>query len=114
MIPQSPKEKEFLNFKEKEEVTQKLKIGYTPDKLAAGYGLNQHTVYKLSYPCIINMHGENESWDTQGADRFKIEFLQIIAGYSEELIYNCDQTNTTIFSTSTSQKVFFYKYKPDR
>ena len=44
-----PKRKRFfLNFKEKEEVTQKLKMSYTPDKLAAGYGLNHHTVYKLS------------------------------------------------------------------
>ena len=33
-----------LNFKEKEEVTQKLTIGYTPDKLASDYGLNNQTV----------------------------------------------------------------------
>ena len=45
--PTKPKRKRVvLNFKEKEEVTQKLKMGYTPDKLAADYGLNPHTVYK--------------------------------------------------------------------
>ena len=38
------------------------------------------------------MNGENESCDTQGADRYKIDFPRIIAGYSEEQIYNCDES----------------------
>ena len=46
---QPPKRKRLvLKFKEKEEISQKLKLGFIPDKLAADYELNPHSVYRLT------------------------------------------------------------------
>ena len=67
------------------------------------------------------MHGENESCDAQGAERYKKEFPQMINGYSEEQIYNCDESGLIYFSLPTStyatpeeEKVKGWKQAKDR
>ena len=175
-----------LDFERKEKVIKKLKLGFTPDKLALEFGIAPITVYKLkvkeenlrkyreenpysptrktikfsSFPNIdktlkiwfyqqrelnrpVNlmklslksiefyeklypdpknrkkfdgsigyvqkflqrnsiklrhMHGENESCDNQAAEKYKKEFPSLTLGYTNEQIYNCDESGLIYFS----------------
>ena len=76
----------------------------TRKKFEASEGYVQKFLKRNSIK-LRNMHGENESCDIQGADRYKQEFPQIIASYSEEQIYNCDESGHIYFSLPTSTSV---------
>ena len=76
----------------------------TRKKFEASVGYVQKFLKRNSIK-LRNMHGENESCDIQSADRYKQNFPQIIASYSEEKIYNCDESGLIYFSLPTSTYV---------